>query len=177
MRRHSFVLRNGATPQDVTVEREGSLFTVTRGGTVERATAVRTHGEGLSVLFEDGRQICGQARFHSEGSVEISMGRGAVRLWLADALRDRIAHAVGESGTQEREEEVCALMPGRVLEVCVNPGDSVDAGGLLFVIEAMKMQNEIRATASGAVVRVHVSPGEAVESGAPLLALTSRSIL
>lgn len=177
MWRQSFVLRDGADREELAVERDGRFHTVLHAGVTRRAQAARTSGERLSVLFEDGRQICGRALFRADGVVEIATNRGAVRLALADPLRDKIAHAVKEAGGEAKEEEVRALMPGRVLEVCVSPGDSVETGCLLLVIEAMKMQNEIRARASGAVVRVSVSAGEAVESGAPLLALTSRPIL
>jgi biotin carboxyl carrier protein len=68
-------------------------------------------------------------------------------------------------------------MPGRIVEVRVAPGDRVEPGALLLVLEAMEMQNEIRARAGGAVIRVSVSPGEAVERGAPLLALSGRPII
>jgi biotin carboxyl carrier protein len=176
IRRQSFVLRDGTEREELAVERDGPFHTVLHAGVTRRAEAVRTGGERLSVLFEDGRQVCGRALFRADGAVEISTNRGAVRLALADPLRDRIAHAVEEAGGEAKEEEVRALMPGRILEVCVTPGDSVETGCLLLVIEAMKMQNEIRARASGAVVRVSVSPGEAVESGAPLLALATRPI-
>jgi len=62
-------------------------------------------------------------------------------------------------------------MPGRVVEVGVVEGDRVDAGGLLLVLEAMKMQNEIRAARGGIVTRVAAETGKAVEGGTLLLVL------
>ncbi len=59
-------------------------------------------------------------------------------------------------------------MPGRVVEVAVAAGDRVEAGSLLLVLEAMKMQNEIRASRGGLVTRVVVEAGKAVEGGALL---------
>lgn len=73
----------------------------------------------------------------------------------------------------DQEEEIRAQMPGRVVEVSVRPGDRVQPGSLLLVLEAMKMQNEIRAERSGVVGRVMVAAGEAVEGGAALLAIES----
>jgi 3-methylcrotonyl-CoA carboxylase alpha subunit len=65
-------------------------------------------------------------------------------------------------------------MPGRVVEVRVRPGDQVDRGAVLLVLEAMKMQNEIRAAERGVVSRCEVSAGDAVEGGA-LLAVVRMS--
>jgi biotin carboxyl carrier protein len=62
-------------------------------------------------------------------------------------------------------------MPGRVVEVSVAPGDSVPPGGLLLVLEAMKMQNEIRSARGGRVARVEVVAGRPVEGGARLVVL------
>jgi len=171
MRRQSFILRDGAAREELAVERDGPFHTVLHAGVTQRAQAARTSGERLSVLFEDGRQVCGRALFRANGAVEISTSRGAVRLALADPLRDRIAHAVEEAGGEEKEEEVRALMPGRILEVCVTPGDSVETGCLLLVIEAMKMQNELRAPRAGRVAVIYVTEGAGVESGARLLRL------
>jgi biotin carboxyl carrier protein len=62
-------------------------------------------------------------------------------------------------------------MPGRVVEVSVAEGQTVAAGGILLVLEAMKMQNEIRASRGGVVARVAVAAGQAVDRGALLAAI------
>ena len=66
---------------------------------------------------------------------------------------------------------VVAPMAGRVLRVSVATGDSVAAGDLLLILEAMKMENEIRAASPGIVQRVLVTQGERVAEGAPLIVL------
>lgn len=170
MGRQRFILRGGNGPEEVTVEPGSAAYSVGRGGRVETIEVRKLADRRVSLLFDDGRQLSGRGVRRRDG-VEVVTTRGSSRVALADPLSDRIAHVVEEAGGEEKEEEVRALMPGRVLEVCVNPGDSVEMGGLLLVIEAMKMQNEIRARARGAVVRVDVSPGEAVEAGAPLLTI------
>jgi glutaconyl-CoA decarboxylase len=60
-----------------------------------------------------------------------------------------------------------------VVEVRVAPGERVDAGALLLVLEAMKMQNEIRSRSAGLVSEVAVATGDAVETGARLLRIES----
>ncbi|MBP3415581.1 MAG: biotin/lipoyl-binding protein, partial [Clostridia bacterium] len=68
-------------------------------------------------------------------------------------------------------EVVSAPMPGTILSVNVKAGDSVKAGDVLFILEAMKMENEIMAPSDATVAAVHVSKGEAVESGTALVSL------
>lgn len=65
-------------------------------------------------------------------------------------------------------ETVKAPMPGNILEVRVSDGQAVQAGDVLFILEAMKMENEIMAPAAGIVSGVAVQKGSAVATGAVL---------
>jgi biotin carboxyl carrier protein len=53
-------------------------------------------------------------------------------------------------------------LPGTVVEVFVKVGDSVEAGQVILIIEAMKMKNSIRSVRDGLVAAVHVSAGQSV---------------
>lgn len=64
---------------------------------------------------------------------------------------------------------VCAPLQGTVQTIKVNVGDSVNAGDVVAVIEAMKMENDIPATASGTVKAIHVSKGSKVAAGDVIL--------
>jgi biotin carboxyl carrier protein len=64
-------------------------------------------------------------------------------------------------------------MPGKVVAVHVSPGDAVEPGAPLVVLEAMKMENEFRATAAGVVAEVRVVPGQAVNAGDLLLVVVA----
>ena len=70
--------------------------------------------------------------------------------------------------TSGEGEAVAAPMPGTILSVNVKAGDTVKSGQVLFILEAMKMENEIMAGCDGTVTAVSVSAGQAVESGTPL---------
>jgi biotin carboxyl carrier protein len=56
-------------------------------------------------------------------------------------------------------------MPGTILDVKVTAGQAVKEGDLLFILEAMKMENEIFAPASGTVTSVAVQKGASVNPG------------
>ncbi|HLV09128.1 MAG TPA: biotin/lipoyl-containing protein [Halanaerobiales bacterium] len=61
-------------------------------------------------------------------------------------------------------EKVVAPLPGDI-SIKVNKGDTINKGELLFVLEAMKMENEITAPAGGTIQEIFVVEGESVESG------------
>jgi len=63
-------------------------------------------------------------------------------------------------------------MPGSIVSVSVRPGDRVEAGQDLCVLDAMKMNNRIRAARAGTISQIHVSPGQQVQYGDPLISLT-----
>jgi biotin carboxyl carrier protein len=89
--------------------------------------------------------------------VEIEPERRAV-------LRERARQGAGAASTGG-PVEVRAIIPGRIVAVMVKPGDDVDAGQQILVVEAMKMQNELRAPREGSVDRVGVAVGDTIEVG------------
>jgi biotin carboxyl carrier protein len=74
-------------------------------------------------------------------------------------------HAANGAGPQR----IAAPMPGKVVRVLVNTGDTVKARQGLIVVEAMKMENELRAARDGRVREVAVKEGQSVDAGAVLL--------
>ena len=58
-----------------------------------------------------------------------------------------------------------APLVGQIVSIKVNPGDSVNQGDVLLILEAMKMQNEIRAPQSGTIKEIRVAKDEKVNSG------------
>ena len=84
------------------------------------------------------------------------------------------------SGAMPRSEEglpglqrVCAEMPGKIIRVLVEKGETVAYDQSLVVLEAMKMQNEIRAPKSGIIQEVAVDIGATVNTGDLLVVLAS----
>jgi acetyl-CoA/propionyl-CoA carboxylase biotin carboxyl carrier protein len=82
--------------------------------------------------------------------------------WADLARRRRERAEARAAGTGEA---VTSPMQGTVLAVRVNEGDAVEAGQLLCIVEAMKMENEIHARHAGVVTRLLVEAGQAVTSG------------
>ena len=62
-------------------------------------------------------------------------------------------------------ETINAPLPGTVLDIKVSAGQNVNKGDILFVLEAMKMENEILAAHDGVIASVNVEKGAAANSG------------
>lgn len=73
------------------------------------------------------------------------------------------APVITGNGTQ-----IKSPMPGAILKVNASQGQKVNEGDVLFVLEAMKMENEIVASVSGTVSQILVTKGQTVETDAVL---------
>jgi 3-methylcrotonyl-CoA carboxylase alpha subunit len=71
----------------------------------------------------------------------------------------------------EHEGHLRSPMPGLVLDVRAQPGTRVEAGAVLVVLEAMKMEHSLSAPWAGTVSGVAVKPGDRVEEGVELVVL------
>lgn len=86
-------------------------------------------------------------------------------------LRER-ARRAKDTVAKTGPVEVRAIIAGRIVAVSAKPGDAVDAGEQVLVLEAMKMQNELRSPRTGTVEKVSVAVGENVEVGDLLVVIS-----
>ena len=80
---------------------------------------------------------------------------------LARRRRERVA----EHALTAAKDAVVTPMQGTVLTVEVADGEEVEAGQVICVVAAMKMENEITAPRAGTVTELSVAPGHAVTIG------------
>lgn len=66
---------------------------------------------------------------------------------------------------------VRAPLPGLIIDLKVQPGDFVQEGTTLLILEAMKMESDIHSNLSGKVLKIHVQKGDTVQEGDPLVEL------
>ena len=106
------------------------------------------------------------------GRVRATIGGRTIEVETRDAralLLERFGFAEAEAAA---ERALRAPMPGLVVRVLVEPGQAVEAGEGLVVLEAMKMENELKAPAAGTVAAIHARPGAAVGKNDLLVELT-----
>ncbi|HEY2072086.1 MAG TPA: biotin/lipoyl-containing protein, partial [Gaiellaceae bacterium] len=101
-------------------------------------------------------------------TVEVDGRRFQVRIaepeapWLELARRRRERVRSGAGGGSDA---VVSPMQGTVLSVAVADGDEVEAGALICIVEAMKMENEVHAHRGGTVADLSVAAGQPVATG------------
>jgi biotin carboxyl carrier protein len=71
----------------------------------------------------------------------------------------------------QKAESVKAPMPGMILKILVTPGQQINKGDGLVILEAMKMENILKATGPATVKAIKVNERSAVEKGAVLIEL------
>lgn len=88
--------------------------------------------------------------------------------------RERTLLGSLKSGHEAGEIKVRAPMPGLVLSILKNVGESVERGETVAVLEAMKMENDLTTPHGGTVKEVHASQGQTVNQGDVLLVITGK---
>ena len=89
------------------------------------------------------------------------------------ALRERPAIATGED--EAETGSLRAPLPGRILRVAADAGSEVEAGTILVVLEAMKMEHQVLAPRRGRVAEVRVREGQQVDAGTVLAVLAEEA--
>ena len=69
------------------------------------------------------------------------------------------------------EDRITAPMAGTIVNVFVKPGDTVNRGDILLILEAMKMENDVIASTDGKILSVHVESGKIINAGDILITL------
>ena len=102
-------------------------------------------------------------------SFEIIINNNTYYVQLKDRF-DELLHDLGmDVGSSNKDNDVKAPMPGRVLEILVKEGDAVAEGDGLIILEAMKMENIIKSTREGVLKHIQAAEGDSVEKNAVLL--------
>ena len=127
---------------------------------------------GLTSAPSDAPEVAesGEQRVLREVTAEVDGRRYQVRLWVPD-----VSAAGGARGTRPHKPRatvagsgsgtVSVPMQGTIVKVLVAPGDAVEVGQTVCVLEAMKMENAITAEKAGTVKEVKVAAGDSVGPG------------
>jgi len=129
----------------------------------------RLTAQGIYSLLIGGVSYVADVVDH-EGTCLVDVGGEAYEVLVEEQTRWIIRTRGGAAGAGAGQT-VRAPLPGKITHVAVRPGDRVQAGDTLVVIEAMKMENEFKAAAAGAIAEVRVSVGQAVNPGDVMIVL------
>ena len=169
--------RNSVMPAEEVSYRLGKNKTIT--------LRYRSQRDGSVVVAVNGRNVVVQVASVDAQGIALSLdglrgrweinsaaGSNSGRHWLHGPAGDIDLLELPRHPQPERAEfrsGMLAPMPGKVLSVAVTDGAQVEAGALLLVLEAMKMEHRITAPAAGVVKALKVAAGEQVANGALLV--------
>ena len=139
-------------------------------------------GESRVIIAIDGRRVEADVAQVSPGIYSVLIGGRSLEVTAEQAAGAMLARVNGQefqveiadprswrrargAGLElEGRQQLLAPMPGKIVRVLVAPGQQVESGQGLLVIEAMKMQNELRSPKSGKVEKVALE-GQTVNAG------------
>ena len=104
-------------------------------------------------------------------TVQVAKATGAAAAAAAAAAATAGDQAGAPSVSAAAGKDIVSPLAGNVWKIEVEPGQEVQEGDLLLILEAMKMENEIFADRDGIVGRIHIEEGNAVVIGQPLVTL------
>ncbi len=137
--------------------------------------SVTVLGETLSVKcphLVDGVLTFSQDGLRKRLFAEVDAAHVALVTAERTLLVKRHARDGGADDETDGPGTITAPMPGKILEVKVADGDTVERGQPLLVMEAMKMEQTISAPRDGVVTGLSLKPGDQVADGATLLTIT-----
>ncbi|MAZ54634.1 MAG: acetyl-CoA carboxylase biotin carboxyl carrier protein subunit [Flavobacteriales bacterium] len=131
---------------------------------------VKTKDGLFNIIYKEKSFIANVLSHDKKNKVfEIVINNNHYKVQLKDSFDEALIRLGVEHQEVDKDKAVVSPMPGKVVEVFVSAGDSVDEGDSLIVLEAMKMENIIKATKSGEVEHVYASVGDSVEKNCRLL--------
>lgn len=148
-------------------EQEDGTYRLQMGDRVYEVNLRQVGAQNIYSLLIDGVSH----QLHAElapPSVEILLKGEQLSLFVAPKTAAGGMASFGDAGTGPLQ--VKAPMPGVVNDIYVTPGQAVERGDRLLLLEAMKMNNEIRAPRSGVVQEVRVEKGQRVNKDDVLVA-------
>ena len=151
-------------------ERDDGLYVRVGDGPARRVEIAVSREDGELSLLVGGSVVRGLVGAGEGGPTVVVDGR-AVDAVVLDERAARLASAAAGGRPRTSETAIRAPMPGLVVAVPVEVGQSVAKGSTLVVLSAMKMQNELTAPADATVKEVLVGAGQTVDQNQVLVRL------
>jgi 3-methylcrotonyl-CoA carboxylase alpha subunit len=152
--------RDGETLVDVQVRYRGERWEISLAGEATTASGKKLDGDRFAVELDDRRLIASVVAVDDKRTVFL---HGSTYSLLRDDPLHRVDAGDSHGGG------LTAPMPGKVVALLAQPGQKVEKGMPLLILEAMKMEHTITAPAAGVVKAFCYAAGEQVTDGAALV--------
>lgn len=123
-------------------------------------------GDVIHFLVKNTSYTAGVIHKNSQHFVNLQSVYREFTLYNEDIL---LQQSLKKGGLSKDTSTLVANMPGKIIDILVQPKDQVVEGQPLLLIEAMKMENEIRSPCNTSIASIKVKKGDNVETGAVLV--------
>jgi len=168
-----YVVKIDATDFDIVVNQTASApneYLVTVNGRERNVSLADFVGRASDIhALIDSLSYRAHLERHSDGGLTVVTADGTYDALVENYQLAQLKSRLGVKATKAMSKTLKAPMPGLVLQVNVNEGDSVEAGDTVVVLEAMKMENPIKSVGAGVVRKIHVTARDSVEKGVALI--------
>lgn len=151
----------------VTLRREGDTLYARIGRGAEMPVRLEAAEGTLTTLVAGDRRVELLVQRTADATL-IALNGVQFQADVVDEARARLANVAGAAHGGAKLQ-LKAPMPGLVVKVLCQPGDTVTKGQPLVVLQAMKMENELSLPGDGTITSVHVQAGQTVEQNAVLV--------
>jgi biotin carboxyl carrier protein len=161
--KHELLLTGARGKETRTVElrREGHLWRAVIDGNPVEGDMAEVAPHTFSILL-DGKSYELRVTPLADGNLKIQSAHAELTAKVIDPREWRGRH---EALEVQGRQQVAAPMPGKIVRILVQAGETVESGQGLVVVEAMKMQNEIRSPKNGRVEKIVAKEGDTVNAG------------
>ena len=156
----------GGEALQLAYDQDGTTYEVSLNGQSQRITLLAARDDAVTFSIEGQPVHAYIVRAGSQSLVSIDGQTYAFdhELPKHDRVRQR-----GDGGGFE--PEIRSPMPGKILDIKVVEGETVEEGQVLILVEAMKMENALTSEGNALVTKIHVSEGDLVDLGQVVIEL------
>lgn len=130
--------------------------------------SILVNGQPFVVGFEDNRVLVDGTPYDVKLEGGQAVVSGIAHELIVEGLEETKAGPRAGATAVASEGSVTAIMPGKIIRLLVAEGDEIAQGDVIYILEAMKMENELKSPKAGMVAKLYAQPGQDVEMGTVL---------
>jgi biotin carboxyl carrier protein len=164
------ITANGSNTYKTDLKLTNSLFEGTLNGKLISGDFLKINEYQFHILYNNKSYNVDVIKLNpEEKTMTVKINSVKFNLTLKDKY-DELLHNLGlDNLVAKKVADIKAPMPGMVLNILVNEGDTVKKGDTLIILEAMKMENSLKSPTDGVIKKIIANKGTAVEKNQILI--------
>lgn len=139
-------------------------------GRMHHYELIRINNSSYKLLIDQKIYDISSVKINSDKFI-VSLEGYTYEALVRTTLQERATKVIEQQGSAHHIREIKAPMPGMILKIKKKPGEKINLGESIIILEAMKMENDIKSPVSGVIKDIFISEGTAVEKGAKLFSI------